>query len=265
MLYDIIGIHPWTGQIGKQMHELLSGLNRELARYLDAQLSRRSENYWETHVLPELTDHQRNAIRQRGYNRLSQLDVAALLRVFDRNWFEVSAQGNLPREGRNWLKELQAVRNKWAHAGVEEPPAADVYRDADTMLRFMTMIDAEKGLLASVENQKSEALTQLAASQATPGPQAAARAARKGAGRRGSVYDPLRDFLENRISNHWHASFSEIEDLLGRPLPASAFKYPAWWANQSRDNPVQAKSWMSVGWRVDAVDFERQTVAFNRV
>jgi len=247
------------------MQDLLSGLNKELARYLGAQLECCSKNYWQTHVLPKLTENQRIAVHERGRNRLSQLDVSALLRVMDMNWFEISAHANLPREGRNWLKELQTIRNKWAHMGAENPAPEDNYRDTDTLLRFLGIIGADAGLISATKARKDQALHLMTPPKKTSGDNLKRTTSKQGAGRRGSVYDPLRDFLQNRQSDYWETEFSEIEDLLGRPLPASASKYPAWWANQTRDNPVQAKSWMSVGWRVDAVDFERRLVSFRRI
>ncbi|MCP3867758.1 MAG: GIY-YIG nuclease family protein [Gammaproteobacteria bacterium] len=49
-------------------------------------------------------------------------------------------------------------------------------------------------------------------------------------------------------------SFMELERVLGVSLPKSAFRYPAWWANQ-RDTSTrsQAKAWLSAGFRVDGI------------
>jgi hypothetical protein len=58
-------------------------------------------------------------------------------------------------------------------------------------------------------------------------------------------------------------SFREIESLLGQPLPASAYKYPAWWANQTDGRHVEAISWMEAGFRVE-VDLGGQRATFRK-
>lgn len=79
-----------------------------------------------------------------------------------------------------------------------------------------------------------------------------------------SVYEPLAQFLAAKKGNSWEASFEEIEAQLGRPLPRSAYKYPAWWANQSGPGHSQTRGWRSVGWRTSGVDIEGRRVRFER-
>jgi hypothetical protein len=44
------------------------------------------------------------------------------------------------------------------------------------------------------------------------------------------VYDKLRDHLRSVRFSEILLTFSEIEDIIGRPLPNSAVR-PQWWAN----------------------------------
>ena len=89
---------------------------------------------------------------------LDGLDLAALLRVFDANYFEISNATDLPRETRNWLKELQQVRNRWAHhTGNEERPD-DLFRDLDTLERFLGAIGGDASLIATVRRRKATVL-----------------------------------------------------------------------------------------------------------
>ncbi|WP_110929570.1 DUF7662 domain-containing protein [Bacillus massiliglaciei] len=46
-------------------------------------------------------------------------------------------------------------------------------------------------------------------------------------------------------------TFDELEEIIGFPLPHSAYHYPAWWANQ-RFN-TQARSWNFAGWKTSNV------------
>jgi len=117
----------------------------ELTRLLSTYLPKLSEKWWEKHVVDRLSFQQQRMVQERDFTRLEQLDLAALLRVLDQNWFDLSSDLRLPREGRNWVKELQTVRNKWAHASIESTPASEQFRDADTLGRLLDILDAEVG------------------------------------------------------------------------------------------------------------------------
>lgn len=79
-----------------------------------------------------------------------------------------------------------------------------------------------------------------------------------------SRYEPLAHFLTAQKANSWDATFEEIEARLGAPLPKSAYKYPAWWANQTGSGHSQTKGWQSAGWRTCDVDIQGRRVRFER-
>ena len=57
-------------------------------------------------------------------------------------------------------------------------------------------------------------------------------------------------------------SFGQIERIIGSPLPESARRYQAWWANQSGNGHSQAFSWACAGWRTSELNLEDETVTF---
>ncbi|HZG45196.1 MAG TPA: type II toxin-antitoxin system VapB family antitoxin [Allosphingosinicella sp.] len=79
-----------------------------------------------------------------------------------------------------------------------------------------------------------------------------------------SSYKPLADFLSRKKADQWDASFDDVERALGRPLPQSAYRYNAWWANQTGPGHSQTQGWRSVGWRTAKLDLERKRVRFER-
>jgi hypothetical protein len=79
-----------------------------------------------------------------------------------------------------------------------------------------------------------------------------------------SRYQPLADFLAGKKESEWNATFAEIETQLGFPLPDSAYKYPAWWANQTGAGHSQTKGWWSVGWKTRDLDLERRRIRFEK-
>lgn len=77
-------------------------------------------------------------------------------------------------------------------------------------------------------------------------------------------YLPLAQFLLRCESQTYTLTFSEIEGKIGNRLPPSARKHRAWWGNESVPTHSQAMAWMTVGWRVDSVEFEHGLVKFVR-
>ena len=142
---------------------LLRIATSDLEQFLSRSLPRISDDWWNKHVIDRLSFQQQRLAQERNFKELRDLDFAALLRVLDQNWFELSDALSLPREGRNWVKELQTVRNRWAHLSSQEVPSREVYRDADTLGRVLVMIGASATTLAMVEAAKSDAIAQLAA------------------------------------------------------------------------------------------------------
>jgi plasmid maintenance system killer protein len=77
-------------------------------------------------------------------------------------------------------------------------------------------------------------------------------------------YLPLARVLLNSSLDRIVYSFSDIERIIGFSLPASARKFPAWRANESSGNHVQARAWMAIGWRVETLNLIRESVTFRR-
>ena len=61
-----------------------------------------------------------------------------------------------------------------------------------------------------------------------------------------SKYDPLSRHFRDLGGQAWHATFEDIERILGFPLPNSARAHPAWWAN-SADKMPQMSAWLNAG------------------
>jgi hypothetical protein len=147
------------------MNELLQASAGVISQWLEASLPSLSANWWVEHGVKRLTFQQQRFVEDRRIQALSGLDLAAILRVLDQNWNELAVAHPLPREGRNWVKELQSVRNRWAHAPAGGIGPTDAFRDADTLERLLVVVGAGPDLMKSVEAFKTEALARLAPSQ----------------------------------------------------------------------------------------------------
>jgi Bacterial antitoxin of type II TA system, VapB len=78
-----------------------------------------------------------------------------------------------------------------------------------------------------------------------------------------SQYAPLANYLERRSEGSWQATFDQIEHILGRKLPQSAYKHDEWWDNNTK-NHSQRKGWRGAGWLTTKVDLAEHKVRFVR-
>ena len=65
-------------------------------------------------------------------------------------------------------------------------------------------------------------------------------------------YLALEQYLERNCNLKIKLSFEDIEKIISEPLPASARKYAAWWANNSEGHS-HANSWLNAGAKVEEV------------
>jgi len=138
---------------------LLQKTTFSLAAYLEKILPTFLDDWWNDGVLNVLTYQQQRRAKERETESLRSLDLAALLRVLDQNWYQISSENNLSNEARHFVKEMQTVRNRWSHMGSEAPPLADQYRDMDTLYRFCVVIEADSSLLSEIKTQSTSLLT----------------------------------------------------------------------------------------------------------
>ena len=75
-------------------------------------------------------------------------------------------------------------------------------------------------------------------------------------------YCPLHQFLATLDRREWETTFTEIERILGLPLPPSARRWTAWWENGR--SHTQARAWLEAGWEVHSLDIVEESVAFAR-
>jgi hypothetical protein len=74
-----------------------------------------------------------------------------------------------------------------------------------------------------------------------------------------SKYFNLTAYLANMEEGTWEATFSDVEEVLGFPLPDSARKHRPWWANQGH---AQSAAWLGAGYKTVNVDLENEKVTF---
>ena len=121
---------------------LLQKVAISLALYLERALPSLFEDWWKQAVLPTLSSEQRRRMEQRPTGSLGALDLAALLRVFDQNWYQLSTSLGLTKEARHSVKEMQTIYVIFGYRcyGNLQP----VRRTSMKGIQFVTDSDGEK-------------------------------------------------------------------------------------------------------------------------
>ncbi len=81
-----------------------------------------------------------------------------------------------------------------------------------------------------------------------------------------SKYDALATYLRQQSGSAHTMTFSDIEDVIGGKLPASARTHRAWWGNSISGNASHVHAthgWQAAGWLVECVSLERESVTFT--
>lgn len=76
-------------------------------------------------------------------------------------------------------------------------------------------------------------------------------------------YTQITHWLRQHPHSRIEMSFRDVEGVLGRPLPASAYKYRAWWSNNP-DNNVMTRAWLAAGFETAEVDMAGQRLVFQK-
>jgi len=127
-------------------------LAESLADFLGKSLpSVGGSDWWARYVLDCLTPAQARSAQGVAEGDLQAFDLAALLRIADRNWAEVALKLKLRRETRNLVFEMKDVRNRYAHASLRGVDLEDQLRDVDTAMRLMQSVGASSESIGQVK------------------------------------------------------------------------------------------------------------------
>ena len=129
-----------------KINEFLFSATNELCDWLNKLLPQTGEDWWQECVFMNLSYNQSLIAEEKHYTELKQFDLAALLRITDKSWYDMrSSSVYLPISQRNCVKEMMKVRNNWAHCSGILPEKESILNDLDTILTFFeTVISTNK-------------------------------------------------------------------------------------------------------------------------
>ena len=121
-----------------------------IARWLNSILPRVTDEWWEDCVLQSLTYTQRDIAASKGFSRLSDFDLAALLRIADKSWYDMRTIAYLPNEDREVIRAMKNVRNNWAHCSAELPGKDTILNDLKTIYDFIGRFGGERAVCGQI-------------------------------------------------------------------------------------------------------------------
>lgn len=143
-------------QIVSRMNTYLHTSSNVLAEWLGKLLPRTSDDWWEDCVMAKLSYNQAEMARDRGFTELGQFDLAALLRIADKSWYEMRNVAFLPTRERECIRDMMRVRNNWAHVSAMLPGKDAVLADLATLHDFFEQRECEDSLVNEVDRMIEE-------------------------------------------------------------------------------------------------------------
>jgi ERCC4-related helicase len=126
--------------ITENLHFCATALSKWLEKRLPSILG---DNWWSLGVLDNLSYNQREIVTNNGVVSLAGLDLSALLRVADKNWYAVQNRYFLKSSERETLRGMFSVRNNWKHDSVNPPTVSSIIADMNVMLSMLYFVEAD--------------------------------------------------------------------------------------------------------------------------
>ena len=128
----------------------------ELCNFLQIVLPKLSSDWWHEKVISKLPPKEQKVVQDRGINTLDELDSKVPLRVLDVNWKDICRHFKW-RENESYYLIL-AVRGALDNRTTN---VEDIYRDLDTLERFVTVINGSERLLNEIQSVKEPLLKKM--------------------------------------------------------------------------------------------------------
>ena len=152
---------------------IISGINSALHQttiyisgWLNKMLCQVTKDWWQECVLDKLSYNQRMIATEKNITKLEEFDLAALLRIADRNWYAMREFAYLPTVEREYLRNMMSVRNNWAHCSGTLPDNKLIKKDILTIIEFLEQrngpknaIDDLKALLTHIDKLENTQVT----------------------------------------------------------------------------------------------------------
>ena len=143
-------------QIVSRMNSYLHTSASLLAEWLGKLLPKTSPDWWEESVIEKLSYNQRETAKNKGFTKLDDFDLAALLRIADKSWYTMREVAYLPTKERECIRDMMRVRNNWAHCSATLPGKDMIIADLNTLHQFFEQMECDDKLVSEVDQMIDE-------------------------------------------------------------------------------------------------------------
>ena len=125
-----------------KINEFMYNLSQQMGEWLEDKLPRITDNWWNELVINNLSMLQREQVISNNINDVKGLDLASLLRIFDRNWFVITSKFFINNRERDNVKNMLEIRNTWAHITPNDINKIRIISDIETIISLMQTFGA---------------------------------------------------------------------------------------------------------------------------
>ena len=133
-----------TQMIISSMNAFLHEASKTMLNWLNTLLPMVTDNWWDECVMPSLSFTQHEIAVEKGFSKLSDFDLAALLRIANKSWYDLQTVILLSSYERENIRKMISVRNNWAHCITELPGKDVILQDLNILLAFTEQFDGGK-------------------------------------------------------------------------------------------------------------------------
>ena len=126
------------------MNAFLHEASKTMLNWLNTLLPMVTDNWWDECVMPSLSFTQHEIAVEKGFSKLSDFDLAALLRIANKSWYDLQTVILLSSYERENIRKMISVRNNWAHCITELPGKDVILQDLNILLAFTEQFDGGK-------------------------------------------------------------------------------------------------------------------------
>lgn len=142
-------------------HDIIAKINdylykatSNLSQWLETKLPKLTDMWWEQCVLSVLNESQLERVPETAQS-LSSLDLAILLTVTDRNWYNLKDRFHLNAQDRKAITDIRPVRNNWAHCGSRLPGKEIIGNDLEIIYKFFECLSSGYEILKDIRDFQS--------------------------------------------------------------------------------------------------------------
>lgn len=123
-----------------------------ISMWLNKILRQVTKDLWQECVLDKLSYNQRMIATEKNITKLEEFDLAALLRIADRNWYAMRDFAYLPTKERECLRNMIAVCNNWAHCSGTLPQKELIKKDVLTIIEFLEQRNGPQNVISDLKS-----------------------------------------------------------------------------------------------------------------